>query len=135
MRTAIGVTALAFYVVLFLAGSQDIGAQKMAVAIPRLTLVLQIMVVVIPVLAGALAWKLCHDLAGADALEERKERIRERTESGERPEPPPAPPPSPPPADSPPLVFRLIAGVLTAGTALRRALGRPNRPSDRVERR
>ncbi len=117
VRTAIGVAVLAFYIVLFLAGSQDVGAQKLAVAIPTLTRVLQVMVVVLPVLAGLLAWKLCGDLRGGDELEDRKTRIRRRAVESEASDPPPAP------RNRPPLVFRALAGALVAGAAIRRALG------------
>ena len=119
MRTAIGVGALTFYVVLFLAGSQDIGAQKLAVSIPSLTRVFQVMVVVVPVLAGLLAWKVCHDLTGGDELEEEKERIRERIEAGR----PVAPRPAAATETLAPLVFRVAAGAVTAVAALRRVLG------------
>ncbi|HTJ74527.1 MAG TPA: cytochrome bc complex cytochrome b subunit [Acidimicrobiales bacterium] len=119
VRTAIGVAALSFYVVLFLAGSQDIGAQKLAVSIPSLTRVFQVMVVVVPVLAGLLAWKVCHDLTGGDELEEEKERIRERIEAGR----PPPPRPGAAAETRAPLVFRVAAGAVTAVAALRRVLG------------
>ena len=120
MRTAIGVAALTFYVVLFLAGSQDIGAQKLAVAIPSLTRAFQVMVLVLPVLAAVLTWKLCRDLQGGDDLEEKKEEIRERLASAEAAR---RPPPRPAPAERSPLVFRLAAGAITAGAAIRRVLG------------
>jgi len=76
VRTALGVGTLAFYVVLFVAGSQDIGAQKFATDIPTVTKVLQVLLFVLPVLAALLTVKLCHDLTGADELEGAKERIR-----------------------------------------------------------
>jgi ubiquinol-cytochrome c reductase cytochrome b subunit len=119
VRTAIGVGTLTFYIVLFLAGSQDIGAQKLAVAIPTLTRVFQGMLVVLPVLAGLLAWKLCHDLSGGDDLESKKEEIRERLTSVE----PPVPHVGPPAAERPPLVFRAVAAAATAAAAVHRVLG------------
>lgn len=76
LRTAIGVAVLTFYVVLFIAGSSDIGAQKFVVAIPTFTRVLQVLVIVLPVVTGLLTWKICRDLTGADRLEGAKERIR-----------------------------------------------------------
>jgi ubiquinol-cytochrome c reductase cytochrome b subunit len=118
-RTAIGVGTLTFYVVLFLAGSQDIGAQKMAVAIPTLTRVFQVMLVVLPVLAGLLAWKVCRDLSGGDELESRKEEIREGLAVAARPEPPGRRAS----AERPPLVFRVAAGAATAVAAIHRVFG------------
>ncbi|HEX8770508.1 MAG TPA: cytochrome b N-terminal domain-containing protein, partial [Acidimicrobiales bacterium] len=76
LRTAFGVGTLTFYVVLFVAGSQDIGAQKFVTAIPTLTRVLQVLLVVLPLAAAAITWKLCHDLSGGDELEATKEAIR-----------------------------------------------------------
>jgi ubiquinol-cytochrome c reductase cytochrome b subunit len=119
VRTAIGVGTLTFYIVLFLAGSQDIGAQKLAVAIPTLTRVFQGMLVVLPVLAGLLASKLCRDLSGGDDLESKKDEIRERLTSVEAPVPHAAPPS----AERPPLVFRVVAGAATAAAAVHRVLG------------
>jgi hypothetical protein len=110
---------LTFYVVLFLAGSQDIGAQKLAVAIPTLTRVFQGMLIVLPVLAGLLAWKLCRDLSGGDDLESKKEEIRERLVSVDRP----VPQLTPSTAERPPLVFRVVAATATAAAALHRVLG------------
>src|SRR3954452_4974534 len=66
VRTAIGVGVLTFYVVLFVAGSQDIIAQKLHVSIPPVTLTFRVLVFVLPVLAAFVARKLCHDLSAAD---------------------------------------------------------------------
>ena len=76
VRTALGVATLAFYVVLFVAGSQDILAQKLGTSIPTVTNVLRILSLALPVVTGGAAWKLCHDLTGADELEHRKRSIR-----------------------------------------------------------
>jgi ubiquinol-cytochrome c reductase cytochrome b subunit len=78
LRTAFGVGTMTFYTVLFVAGSSDIGAQKFVVAIPTFTRVLQVLVIVLPVAAALVTWKVCHDLTGSDRLEATKERIRER---------------------------------------------------------
>jgi ubiquinol-cytochrome c reductase cytochrome b subunit len=124
VRTAIGVGVLTFYVVLFAAGSQDIGAQKFASSIPTVTRVLQVMIVVLPPLAALLAWKVCRDLMGADELEEEKERILAHRERPEPPEPPAGG--EPPAADGEQRprrsglrsLLHLVAGVL--GAARRR---------------
>jgi ubiquinol-cytochrome c reductase cytochrome b subunit len=77
LRTAFGVGTLTFYLVLFVAGSSDIGAQKFVTAIPTLTRVLQVLVIVLPIVTASIAWKVCHDLSGSDELEATKERIRD----------------------------------------------------------
>jgi ubiquinol-cytochrome c reductase cytochrome b subunit len=67
-RTSLGVAVFTFYVVLFLAGGQDIYAQKLGVSIEPVTWTLRVAVVVLPLALGAFAWKLCTDLAAADEL-------------------------------------------------------------------
>ncbi|MGI9034121.1 MAG: cytochrome bc1 complex cytochrome b subunit [Acidimicrobiales bacterium] len=115
-RTAIGIGVLAFYVVLFVAGSQDIVAQKFDMSIPTVTLVLKVLVVVVPFVAALLAWKVCRDLSGGDELEEEKERIRGRAEGDE-----PDDRPGPEDLDDRPrrssglrALWRLVVGVLGA---------------------
>ncbi len=76
IRTSIGVAALAFYVVLFAAGSQDIIAQKFSTPIPTVTVVFDVLLVVLPLAGALITWKLCRDLSGAEELEAEKERIR-----------------------------------------------------------
>ncbi|MGI9032826.1 MAG: cytochrome bc1 complex cytochrome b subunit [Acidimicrobiales bacterium] len=83
MRTSIGVATLAFYFVLFVAGSQDVVAQKFSTPIPTVTVVLDVLLVVAPVLAALITWKVCRDLSGADELEDDKERIRQRLSGGD----------------------------------------------------
>jgi ubiquinol-cytochrome c reductase cytochrome b subunit len=120
VRTAIGVGTLTFYVVLFLAGSQDIGAQKLVLPIPTLTRVFQVMVVVLPLLAALMAWKLCRDLSGGDELESRKDHIRHGRGDGGRPEQTSGGTGG---EERPARVFRVAAGAATTMAALRRALG------------
>jgi ubiquinol-cytochrome c reductase cytochrome b subunit len=72
VRTALGVATLSFYVVLMVAGAQDILAQKINVNITVVTHTLQALVLVLPVLAAAASYKLCKDLQGEDALAVRK---------------------------------------------------------------
>ncbi len=78
MRTPFGLAMLAFYFVLFLAGSQDVIAQKLEVAIDPVTWTLRVAVFVVPALVFLLARKVCLDLQKADHSEERKEEIRSR---------------------------------------------------------
>src|SRR3954454_21867092 len=66
VRSAIGVGVLTFYIVLFVAGAQDIIAQHLSAPIADVTVTLRVLLFVLPVLAAALTWKLCHDLATAD---------------------------------------------------------------------
>jgi len=103
VRTAIGVGVLTFYVVLFVAGSQDVLAQHLDMAIPPLTFTLRALTLVLPPLAALLAWKLCHDLTA---------------EEGAGPDPDEQDPPAPEPAAGPQRVDALAgAGVGTvAGT-------------------
>ena len=76
VRTAIGIGTLTFYVVLFVAGAQDIVAQKLGVGVPTVMWTLRVMLLVLPPLAALVAIKLCHDLTGADHIEREKEEIR-----------------------------------------------------------
>ncbi|MEA2702086.1 MAG: ubiquinol-cytochrome c reductase cytochrome b subunit, partial [Actinomycetota bacterium] len=69
-RTAIGIGALTFYVVLFIAGAQDLAAQKFGLPIPTVTWTLRVLLVVLPPLVALLAYKLCHDLTAADHIED-----------------------------------------------------------------
>jgi ubiquinol-cytochrome c reductase cytochrome b subunit len=65
VRTALGVTALAFYAVLLLAGAQDISADRFSLSLESVIWTFRVLVFVVPVLSGLLAWKLCHDLQRA----------------------------------------------------------------------
>src|SRR4051794_14658707 len=66
VRSAFGVGVLTFYIVLFVAGSQDILAQHLGVAIPPLTFTLRALTLVLPPLMAVLMWRICHDLAAED---------------------------------------------------------------------
>jgi len=67
VRTAIGVLALTFFIVLTLAGGQDVLAQEAHVSVTSVTFVLRILLGVAPVTAAVITWKWCHDLQAADA--------------------------------------------------------------------
>jgi quinol---cytochrome-c reductase cytochrome b subunit len=67
VRTAIGIGAITFFVVLLVAGGQDVVAQEVRAPITRVSTVLQILCVTLPFVAAAIAWKWCHDLAAAEA--------------------------------------------------------------------
>ncbi|HEY3832959.1 MAG TPA: ubiquinol-cytochrome c reductase cytochrome b subunit [Acidimicrobiia bacterium] len=81
VRTCIGTGVLAFYVVLFAAGSQDIFAQHLNAPIPTVDRTFRILLLVAPIVTAAITWKWCHDLA--------RESVRKA-------ETPPAPWPPPP---------------------------------------
>src|SRR5207248_9153104 len=51
VRSAIGVGVLTFYIVLVVAGAQDIIAQKLGVGIPAVTNTLRVVIFVLPALA------------------------------------------------------------------------------------
>ncbi|MFN2608927.1 MAG: cytochrome bc complex cytochrome b subunit [Acidimicrobiales bacterium] len=122
VRTALGVGTLTFFVVLFVAGSQDIGAQKFAAPIPTVTAVLQVLLFVLPVLAVLLTVKLCHDLTGGDRLEATKERIRHPDEGDDDDERrPPRPPTS---ADEPSPAGRVVRFLGAAVVTVFRRRGR-----------
>ena len=63
LPTAFGVAVLAFYVILFVAGSQDLIAEGLNVSIVPVTWTLRIALLVVPLAAAALTYKICHDLA------------------------------------------------------------------------
>ncbi|MBX3284470.1 MAG: ubiquinol-cytochrome c reductase cytochrome b subunit [Actinobacteria bacterium] len=69
VRTAIGATALTFYGVLFVAGSQDVLAVELGVSVNGLTWVLRVLVLVLPIVVGLLVHRWCRDLARGDAAE------------------------------------------------------------------
>ncbi len=73
VRTAIGAGVLSFYLVLTLAGGQDIIAQKMNLSISRVVWTLRVLLVVLPLGVALLTHHVCKDLAGAERLEHEKE--------------------------------------------------------------
>ncbi len=73
MRTALGVGVLTFYAVLLLAGAQDIWAQKLDVSLTAVLWTFRILLFTLPVLLGALTWKVCRDLQAGHHSERREE--------------------------------------------------------------
>jgi ubiquinol-cytochrome c reductase cytochrome b subunit len=115
-RTALGCGVLTFYLVLFVAGSQDIIAQHTSLGIPTVTWALRVLLVVLPFFVAAAAWRLCRELRAAEDLDRHKEHLRAVLEHPERhrePSEPPAPKPT---------VGRTLGGLLIAfgARALRR---------------
>ncbi|MBW3547672.1 MAG: ubiquinol-cytochrome c reductase cytochrome b subunit [Actinobacteria bacterium] len=66
VRTALGVAALAFYTVLFFAGGSDVLAVTFGIPINVLFPAFQVLLVVLPAVAGYLAYRLCKELAQRD---------------------------------------------------------------------
>jgi ubiquinol-cytochrome c reductase cytochrome b subunit len=67
VRTALGVATIAFYSVLFLAGGSDVLSTEFGLSVNQLIWAIRISLLVVPILAGLLTWRLCHDLAARDA--------------------------------------------------------------------
>jgi ubiquinol-cytochrome c reductase cytochrome b subunit len=72
VRTALGMTTLAFYVVLHLAASSDLIAKRFGLDVNRVTLFFQVALLVLPPLVGYATYRLMRGLArsGADRLSE-----------------------------------------------------------------
>jgi ubiquinol-cytochrome c reductase cytochrome b subunit len=84
VRSAIGAGVLAFYVVLLVAGAQDLVATSIPAPISTLTTVLRIALVVVPVLVALLTYKFFRDLA---AGARRHAAARAREDRGSPPPP------------------------------------------------
>jgi ubiquinol-cytochrome c reductase cytochrome b subunit len=121
IRTTLGVATLTFYAVLCVAGSQDLIAQHAHIGLTVLTNVLRALLVLGPVAAGALTWKACHDLRGADEVEHARAEVR-----AQHGIPRPRPPASPPSASEhpPSLIARIVTWLLVAGSAVGRVVHR-----------
>jgi ubiquinol-cytochrome c reductase cytochrome b subunit len=69
VRTAIGCGVLTFYVVLFVAGSTDIIAQKLQQPIDTVVWSLRILVIALPILVALFAWRMARDLRAGSRRE------------------------------------------------------------------
>lgn len=83
VRTAIGTGVISFYVVLTLAGGQDIFAEKLNFSISTVVWTLRGMLVALPLGVAGLTYYICRDLAGAERLEHEKEEARHMLLPGE----------------------------------------------------
>jgi ubiquinol-cytochrome c reductase cytochrome b subunit len=63
VRTAIGVGALAFYAVLFVAGGNDVLASRFNVSVNLITNILRVSLFVVPIASGFFTYRLCKELA------------------------------------------------------------------------
>jgi ubiquinol-cytochrome c reductase cytochrome b subunit len=74
MRTAIGVGVLTFYIVLLIAGGDDIIADVFGLSIYIIVDVLRVLVIVLPIATALFTWKLCHDIKASGHVEVAEER-------------------------------------------------------------
>lgn len=65
-RTGLGCGVFTFYVVLFVAGSDDVLAARFGISVNAMVNVLRILLILLPVLIGLVATKWCRDLRRAD---------------------------------------------------------------------
>lgn len=78
VRTAVGTAGLAALAVLLIAGSDDVIAATFDWSIVTMRWTERVLVLVVPLVVGLIAWRVCHDLAA-------------RPEAAESPEPEPEP--------------------------------------------
>jgi ubiquinol-cytochrome c reductase cytochrome b subunit len=63
MRTAFGVATLSFYLVLFLAGGDDVLASTFGLALQTMIHIFQASLVIVPAISGYIAWRVCEELS------------------------------------------------------------------------
>jgi len=66
VRSGVGAAGIAFFVVLMLAGSNDVLAKYLQVEVDTLNGVLKVLVFTVPVVIGAMTWWVCRDLRDRD---------------------------------------------------------------------
>jgi ubiquinol-cytochrome c reductase cytochrome b subunit len=83
-RTAAGAAAIAFYVVLVVAGGQDVLAAHFSVSVDRLRTILRVLVFVAPLVSAITAYRVCRNLAEGSSHPERNPvgDLLMRTEAG-----------------------------------------------------
>ncbi len=69
-RTALGVAVLTFYVVLFVAGGNDVIAAQFDLSVNAVTYTFRVLVFVLPAAAYLVTARLCHELAADDEPED-----------------------------------------------------------------
>jgi ubiquinol-cytochrome c reductase cytochrome b subunit len=82
LRTALGVGVLTFYVLLFIAGGDDVIAAHFDLSVNDLVYVFRVLVLVVPVVAGFVTYRLCKELSARDRVQQEKIMLLARTESG-----------------------------------------------------
>lgn len=68
VRTALGVATLAFYTVCFFGGASDVLAQTFGLSVNAVLWTFRVVVLVAPVLAGAVTYRLCKELSARDGV-------------------------------------------------------------------
>ncbi|MEP6622926.1 MAG: ubiquinol-cytochrome c reductase cytochrome b subunit [Acidimicrobiia bacterium] len=81
-RTALGVGVLTFYLVLFLAGGNDVIAAHLGLSINSVTFAFRALVFVLPLVAAFVTYRLCHELARRDPSDASPLAVLERTSQG-----------------------------------------------------
>jgi ubiquinol-cytochrome c reductase cytochrome b subunit len=66
-RTALGAATLTFYVILFMAGGNDILASLFHISVNAVTWVFRVALFVLPPVVGLFTHRLCHELAASEA--------------------------------------------------------------------
>lgn len=70
VRTAVCVGALALYLVVYVAGAQDVLAFYLQAPQPPVTIGLRVLGIALPIILGLMTWRICHGLASAGRLPE-----------------------------------------------------------------
>ena len=63
MRTAFGVATLGFYLVLFLAGGDDVLASTFGLSLQAMIHTFQASLLIVPVVSGYVTWRVCKELS------------------------------------------------------------------------
>ena len=68
LRTSLGVATLSFYLVLFFGAASDVVASTFEVSVNRVLITLRVLVIVVPIVSGFVAYRLCKELSARDGL-------------------------------------------------------------------
>jgi ubiquinol-cytochrome c reductase cytochrome b subunit len=82
IRTSVGVAVLAFYLVLFLAGGNDVIAAHFSLSVNAVTYVFRALLFVLPAAAGLVTYRLCKELAARGDPRDDNLTVLERTREG-----------------------------------------------------
>ena len=66
VRSGVGAAGIAFFLLLMLAGANDVVAKFLQIEVDTFNTVLKILIFVAPVVAGVITWWICHDLLAHD---------------------------------------------------------------------
>jgi ubiquinol-cytochrome c reductase cytochrome b subunit len=82
VRSALGVAVLAFYIVLFFAGGNDVIAAHFDLSVNSVTYVFRALLFVLPIVSGYLTYRLCKELSARDRSRPEQLALLERTPEG-----------------------------------------------------